>query len=375
MGSGARLVGNQLRVARVALPTGIVGPHVISIDAGLITKIEPIALAACELIDVTLCPGFIDLQINGIDGVDVSTASGEDFAALDAAILRQGTTSWCPTLVSSAIESYAKKFERIGAAMARPAQLRPCIIGIHLEGPFLGGALGAHDTKYGNSKNTDFVSRLPDFVKIMTVAPDNAVAAGAIGELIRRNIVVSIGHTRALDAQMLAAVDAGATMITHLFNAMSEVHHRHDSVALIALTDDRLATGLIADLVHVSDRAIDLAFRAKPENVILVTDAIAHLGELAKARGIEIVGGAPRLADGTLAGSTLRMNEAIRNCVRSGVSEHRAITAATKTPARILGLFDRGQIAVGARADLVTLDGDFQVRSTWVAGEMAFDGR
>ncbi len=367
------MLRSSLRVSRVVLPFGIAGPHEISIGDGLITGIEPITLDDGGIIEVLLSPGFIDVQVNGIDDVDVSTASGDDFAVLDAALLRQGTTTWCPTLVSSAIESYEKKFRRIAAAMARPAQLRPCVAGVHLEGPFLGGALGAHDPTHGSNQNTDFVRRLPDFVKMMTVAPENAVAVQVIQELVRRNIVVSLGHTHALDTQTLAAVDAGATMITHLFNAMSQVHHRHDSVALIALTDDRLATGLIADLVHVSSRAIDLAFRAKPENVILVTDAVAHLGDWTKRRGIEIVGGAPRLPDGTLAGSMLRMNNAIRNCVRSGVSEHRAILAATTNPARILGLFDRGQITVGARADLVALNDDFEVRSTWVAGELAYD--
>lgn len=362
-----------LRVARVVLPAGIGGPHQISIVNGQIFAIEPISPANTgDIDDVLLSPGFIDMQVNGIGRHDVASASLEAFAEIDSALLSQGTTTWCPTIVSSAPETYSEKFDRVAAAIKRAPSLRPHLAGLHLEGPFLGGAPGAHDQRYSSSHLEQLIDDLPQFVRVVTIAPENRVGLEAICKLKIRNIVVSIGHSLADTAQLQLAVDAGATLVTHLFNAMSGVHHREPSVALFALTEDRLAAGLIADLVHVSARAINLAFRAKPGNIVLVTDAIAATSTWAVKRGIEIRNGAPRLADGTLAGSVLKMNEAIQNCVTSGIAEHSAFMAATREPARILGLTDRGVLDIGMRADLVAVDSDYGVRTTWIGGQKAF---
>lgn len=365
--------GQVIRAARVALPSGVSGPHAVTCEQGLITSVNPIST---DYDDILLTPGFIDLQVNGIAAIDVAHARGDDWLSLDQALLQQGTTTWYPTLISSPIDSYAEKYKRISEAQNRSDNARPEIAGIHLEGPFLGEALGAHDPAHVQFVDTDWFSSIPANVRIVTIAPENAAAMAAIGALRARNVVVSIGHTRAPDDLTVAAIDAGAQLVTHLFNGMSGVHHRKDGVALVALTDDRVAVSLIADLVHVRPRAINLAFRSKTKGLILITDSVAHESKWAQRRGIAHHDGAPRLPDATLAGSSLAMNTAIKNVVQvCGVDLHSAIQAATATPARILGLSDRGSIAVGYRADLVALDSDFGVRRTWVAGELALSMR
>lgn len=362
-----------IRAAQVALPSGISGPQAVTCEQGIITSITPIST---DFDDVLLSPGFIDLQVNGIDAVDVSHARDDDWLLLDQALLQQGVTTWCPTLISSPFNSYADKYVHITEAQLRSEQARPEIAGIHLEGPFLGDAVGAHDPVHVQRTDPSWFSLIPDNVRIVTIAPENPAAMSAISNLRARQVVVAIGHTRARDDLTVAAIDAGARLVTHLFNGMSGVHHRQDGVALVALTDDRVAVSLIADLVHVQARAIDLAFRAKPGGVVLITDSVAHRSESAQRRGIVVLDGAPRLPDRTLAGSSLAMNIAIKNVVQKcGVDLHLAIQAATSTPARLLGLSDRGVIAVGCRADLVALDSKFAVTQTWVGGEPALSGR
>lgn len=361
--------GLVFRTAQIALPSGIFGPHQVTCERGIITSITPIT---SDYEEVLLAPGFIDLQVNGIDAVDVSEARSDEWTMLDRALLEQGVTTWCPTLISAPLNSYPKKYAQVVAAQGRQGDRRPAIAGIHLEGPFLGGAIGAHDPRFVQDANSDWFSVLPDIVRIVTLAPENTVAMSAISALRARNIVVSIGHSRALDVFTVGAIDAGARLVTHLFNGMSGVHHRHDGVALVALTDDRVVVSLIADLVHVQPRAISLTFRAKPDSVVLVTDSIALHSESARRRGIKLIGGVPRLPDGTLAGSALTMNMAIKNVVQNcEVDVHLAIQAATATPAKLLNLSDRGSIAIGNRADLVALGLDFEIRHVWISGELA----
>ncbi len=362
-----------IRVAQIALPSGISGPHAITCEEGLIASITPIS---SNYDDVLLSPGFIDLQVNGIGEIDVSCAHDNDWQILDQGLLQQGVTTWFPTLMSAPLTRYPEYFRQITLAQLRTNVHRPTIAGIHLEGPYLGDAIGAHDPRLVLHDNPYWFSAIPDNVRIVTIAPENAATLTAIKILRERNVVVSIGHTLASDERTLAAIDAGAQLVTHLFNAMSGIHHRHDGVALVALTDDRVAVSLIADLVHVQPRAINLAFRAKPEGVVLITDSVAYLSPNNKRRGMILRDGAPRFFDDvhthdTLAGSSLAMNEAIKNVTEMcSIDLHSAIQAATATPARLLGLSDRGAIAVGRRADLVALDQAYAVRHTWLGGQL-----
>jgi N-acetylglucosamine-6-phosphate deacetylase len=200
----------------------------------------------------------------------------------------------------------------------------------------------------------------------------------AIPSLFKRGVLVSIGHSACTAEQAHRAAEAGARLVTHLGNAMGPFHQRSPGLIGAALTDDRLAVSVIGDLEHVHSDVIRLAFAAKPNGrVVLVTDAVAtgygHVGpvELAEPSGPEGADRAARLPDGTLAGSSLRMDRAVRNAVSvSGVAISRAISAASTTPAMLLGYHDRGAIAPGMRADLVALDrsADLAVTAVWIAG-------
>jgi N-acetylglucosamine-6-phosphate deacetylase len=302
--------------------------------------------------------------VNGVGSIDVAHARDDDWDELDALLLAQGVTTWCPTLVSAPLDRFDAPLERIAAAAARADErIRPDIAGAHLEGPFLGGAPGAHPVELLQPPNLDWLATMPDVVRVVTLAPEAARALDAIRLLCDRRVLVSLGHSTASYEQARAAIDAGARLVTHCFNGMGQLHHREPGLVGAALTDDRVAVSLITDLIHVHPAAVALVFRAKSaRRVALVTDAVAWEGG----------GDAPRMADGTLMGSTLTADAAIRNAVRRcGVSLVDAVRAASTTPADLLGLSDRGRIEPGARADLVALDPDLSVQATWVLGEAA----
>ncbi|CAB4867490.1 unannotated protein [freshwater metagenome] len=355
--------------ARTALtPHGWSGPIAISIGGD--GRIVAIAEASDGAADLTLVPGFVDLQVNGVDDIDVARANGRDWSRLGDLLLDQGVTSWCPTLVTAPLERYEQPLRRMAEAQALPG---PTIIGAHLEGPFLGGAPGAHPRHLLAPIDLGWLEALPEVVRLVTLAPELPGAAEAIRLLVRRGIVVSLGHSTPSLTEVDAAVQAGATMATHLYNGMSGVHHRSPGLAAAALLDDSLSVGLIADLIHVHPLAIELAYRVKPpDRTVLVTDAVAWRAGTAGAVGMAMRDGAPRLPDGTLAGSALTMDAAIRNVVNQcGVPLEQAVRSASTNPARTIGCTDRGAIAVGQRGDLVALDAHLAVAGVWLGGVRA----
>jgi N-acetylglucosamine-6-phosphate deacetylase len=356
--------------ARVVTPRGVLSPGRVEVDDGHITAVEPGREGAP---DVTLVPGFVDMQVNGIDAIDVAAAEGSDWEALDRLLLAQGVTAWCPTLVTAALDSYAAPLARIAAAAERPG-LRPAILGVHLEGPFLGGAPGAHRRNLIRPLDRAWLGSLPSIVRMMTLAPELDGACDAIAELRARGVTVALGHSTATYEQVAAATDAGATLVTHCFNGMGPLHHRHPGLAGAALTDDRLSTSVIADLVHVHPAVLALIFRAKgPDRVAVVTDAVAwEAADLVELGVQPAAGGAPTLPDGTLAGSAVTMDTAVANLVAAGISLEDAVRAASTTPADVLGAEDRGRIAPAGRADLVALDADLHVAAVWIGGDQAY---
>lgn len=354
--------------ARVLTPAGWTGPAVVELDGDRIGAVHP---SADEQPDRTIVPGFVDLQVNGIGADDVAQADGSDWDRLDAALLAQGVTTWCPTLVTAPLDSYGAALARIAAADARPlTRPRPAIAGVHLEGPFLGGAPGAHRRELLRPVDLDWIRGLPAHVRIMTIAPELAHAREAIVALADQGVLASLGHSTATFDQAVAAATAGARLVTHLFNGMAPMHHRMPGLAGAALVEPALVPSVIADLVHVHPAALRTAFAARRHlGIVLVTDAVAwRSARLGRAR-IELRDGAPRLADGTLAGSALTMDAAVRNVAGAGVPLADAVIAASTTPAHRLGLYDRGLIAPGLRADLVALDPHLAVREVWVGGD------
>ena len=353
-------------------PPELSGPVEVTVEDGLVRDVRPGRSGGDATV---LAPGFVDLQVNGVDDVDVAVAAGADWARLDGLLAATGVTAWLPTLVSQRLERYGPALARIAAARDRRGP-HPAVLGAHLEGPFLGDRTGAHDPRAVIPIDQAWLDDLPDVVALVTLGAEQHAALDAIASLTRRGVVVSIGHSGAPADRATEAFDAGATMVTHLFNAMAPLHQREPGVAGAALADDRVVAGLVADLVHVHPALVRTAFRTKgAHRIALVTDAVAwRAGHLAAAR-VTLADGAPRLADGTIAGSALTMDVAVRNVVESaGVPLADALTAASTTPADLLGDRSRGRIAVGARADLVVLGrDDLAVRRTLVGGEVAWE--
>ena len=318
---------------------------------------------------MVLLPGFVDLQVNGIDDTDVATADGDDWTRLDGLLVQQGVTSWCPTLITMPLDRYAAPLQRIATAIDRPAAGRPFIAGVHLEGPFLGGAPGAHRPELIVPIDLDWIDQLPSHVRLVTLGAEQPLATQAISRLVDRGVLVSIGHTRASSDEFDAAVGAGAGLVTHLFNAMSGANHREPGVAVFAMIEPRVGVSIIADGVHVHPAVVRLAFAAIGDRAVLVTDAVAWRSGTVGPVGIELRDGAPRLPDGTLAGSALTMDAAIRTCVDAGIQLADAVHAASTEPARRLGLTDRGAIGDRAASRPGGDDPELQVEQTWVAGE------
>jgi N-acetylglucosamine-6-phosphate deacetylase len=309
---------------------------------------------AVDLGDALLAPGFLDIQVNGSDDVDFATSSVADIVrAVDARAAR-GTTGCLLTICSAPLDAYPAMLERAAAARAERPEL---ILGVHLEGPFLGGAPGAHPSELLGPTDVPFLEDLCDSfpdIKLITLAPEADPGFRATRWLHERGVVVALGHSTVDYDGALAAADAGASVVTHLFNGMGPLHHRAPGLAGAALTEPRLVPSLIADFVHVHPAMVKLALTVRTD-AVLVTDAVRA--------------DQTRLADGTLAGSTCTMDEAVANVAGLGIVAARAVRYATANPARVLDLTDRGRIAPGARADLVALDPDtLAVRSVWVGG-------
>ncbi len=332
-------------------------------------------------LDGLLCPGFIDLQINGAFGADVGSNPGT-VETLARRLPKTGVTGFLPTLISSSSERYGEFFTALAVGSKKGGAR---VLGAHVEGPFLAlGRKGAHDPANLRSVDPAFLRDLlgSGEVKVMTLAPELPRALEAIGLLLKEGAVASAGHTEASYEEIGRAADAGLGMGTHLYNAMSPMAHRTPGAVGALLTDDRIKTGIIADGVHVHEGALRLAYRTKgPEGLFLVTDAMEAAGmpsgdyELG-GRAVRLEDGAVRLPDGTLAGSALTMDGAVRNAVRFlGIPLAEAVRMASETPAAALNLEHGGRISVGCRADFVLLDRRGTVLETIVAGDTVYQNR
>jgi N-acetylglucosamine-6-phosphate deacetylase len=318
---------------------------------------------AVDLGDAWLCPGFVDVQVNGTGAVDFASASVEQIVAAVDTLVAGGTTGLVLTICSAPLDTYDVMLERL----ERVRSARPeCVVGVHLEGPFLGGAPGAHPRAVLRSSDLAFLRHVHetygDLVRIVTLAPEADPDLAATRLLAEQGVVVALGHSTVDYQGATAAADAGARMVTHLFNGMGPLHHRSPGLPGAGLGEPRLVPSIIADFVHVDPVLLNVALLVRPD-AVLVTDAVATEPPVVERDG------AAYLADGTLAGSTITMAAAVRNVVSVGLAVPQAVRHATANPARVLGVNDRGRIAPGARADLVAIDpATLAVRSVWVGG-------
>ncbi|HEU4676635.1 MAG TPA: N-acetylglucosamine-6-phosphate deacetylase [Motilibacteraceae bacterium] len=326
-----------------------------------------------DVAGLTVVPGYLDLQVNGAHGVDL-TRSPEDLPAVADALTRHGVTGFLPTLVSHPSGTVPRAVRALRLPLP-PGAARP--LGWHVEGPFLAPARrGAHRLEHLRAPAADeAASWSPDGgVRMVTLAPELPEALDLVRVLAGRGVVVSLGHTEATADQVRAAVDAGARAVTHLFNAMPGLGHRTPGPVGAALADDRVVCGLIPDGLHVDPLVLGLAWRLLgPRRWLTVTDTTAALGcppGPSRLGDAEIVVDATsvRLPDGTLAGSVLALDEAVVRLVRLvGVDPLDAVATVTAVPARLLGLPARDAVRPGLR-DLTLLDEGLRCAGTVVDG-------
>ncbi|MFT3865660.1 MAG: amidohydrolase family protein [Solirubrobacterales bacterium] len=323
--------------------------------------------------DRIAAPGFVDLQINGYAGIDFSAPGEGGYEIAGAALLAHGVTAFQPTIVSGDLEAMLESLARFPTADPGPRA-----IGAHLEGPFLSRArAGAH---YEGAIQPPDLAVLETLlaagpVSQMTVAPELAGAIEVIDALVERGVTVSCGHSEADAAAAHLAFDHGARAVTHVFNAMRRFEPRDAGIAFAGLGREDVFVSAIVDGHHLADDTVRVAWRAAGGRLVLISDAVAAAaapeGEytLGGTVAIRSEGGIVRDEDGSLAGSTLSMPEAVRNLHALGVPVAAALSAATEAPARMARRADLGRIAPGARADLVVLDDALRVERVLLGGE------
>jgi N-acetylglucosamine-6-phosphate deacetylase len=346
-----------------ALVGGQIVPGDLSLDGGWVEAVG-LAPGASGL----AVPGFVDVQVNGFAGIDFLAASPSDYTAVAEALAATGVTAYLPTFITAPVDAYREALAALAGA--------PNVIGAHLEGPFLSPDWpGTHPPEHLRAPDLALVDELRAIgpITTMTVAPELPGGLELVAALVERGIVVHIGHTDADAPTAHAAFDRGARALTHIHNAHRRFKPRDPGPAGVALVRPDVTVTAIVDGVHLAPETAGSAWLAARERFCLVTDAIAaagrgdgtfRIGEVE----IEVRDGASRRADGTLAGSVVTMDRAVRELVALGASVPEAVGAATLAPARLLGRRDLGRLEPGLPADITVLDDTLRVTRTLVGG-------
>ena len=365
----------------------------IWIESGKIAKISSENEKAKNVEEINLAgsslqSGFIDIHNHGAIGIDVNTATAEDLHKVSRFLATKGVTAWLPTLVPDSLENYQKVIGAIDGAISEQDEREPAarILGVHYEGVFANvkmcGALRPEFFK--TFKNGDEIGEMPklktpDAIHLTTLAPENENGIELIKELKKQNWIISIGHTNADLETLNKALAAGASNVTHLFNAMTGVHHRDLGVAGWALTNDKISCEIIADGVHVAPPILKLAYKNKgAKNLALVSDSVAPTGlgdgnfELWGEK-VFVAGGRTKNERGSIAGSVITILDAVKMMLSLGIAIEEVSTMASFAPAKILGIQkDYGSIETGKRADLTAIDDEGNVKLTIGGGRVAY---
>lgn len=366
------------------------GQGIVKTDVLFGETIQKIGFADVEAEEIKLpknavvLPGFIDEHIHGAGGADAMDGTTRALDTIATTVAAEGTVGFLATTMT-------QSHENILAAMNAVKEYRECehggarVLGIHLEGPFIAAAhKGAQPLEYVAKPDAEvfdeYNAASGNAIKIVSLAPEEEGAAALIAHLASNGVVASIGHSGAKFADIEKAIACGAKNVTHTYNAQSALHHREIGTVGSAMLFDELACELIADTIHVSIPAIKLLAKCKPhEKLVLITDAMRAKGladgesELGGQK-VFVKNGEARLADGTLAGSVLRMNRAVQNMVEKvGMSLTEACDLATINPAKVLGIENEaGSIREGKRADFAVLDDKFNVLYTVCGGKIIY---
>jgi N-acetylmuramic acid 6-phosphate etherase/N-acetylglucosamine-6-phosphate deacetylase len=341
LGVGAAFVNGALVEGDVATQNGEV------VAVGLSSPGRGIAIA-----------GLIDAQVNGSYGVDLLHATVDDILEMSAAFLRDGVIAFQPTLITSDIDQLLRARENLREAR-RHQREGATILRVHLEGPFLSpNRAGTHPVGHLQAASDELLLRLLDGgdVAMITIAPELPGALELIARCVELGVVVSLGHSAASAAEARAGFEAGATAVTHLFNAMEPLSARAPGLAGEALLNDAVTVQLIGDHVHVADDMMRMAFRSAPGRCLIVSDALAAAGVNASTTQlgdvtVTIVDGVARRSDGTIAGSIAKLRDGLIRLGQLGLSANEAISAALSRPAQMLGVSEKATLVPGTPAD------------------------
>jgi N-acetylglucosamine-6-phosphate deacetylase len=373
---------------RIVTPGAVLSPGWIRLAGPVIDAVGSGDAREQPVVDLRgqwVLPGFIDLHVHGGGGTSFTEGSEDDARKAAAFHGTQGSTTMLASLVTAPLAELEAR-----AAMLAGLADEGVIAGLHLEGPFLSPARrGAQDPRHMLAPNVAVFARLHaaarGHLRVITLAPELPGALGVIEAATRAGVTVAIGHTDATAGATTAAIDAGATHATHLFNGMRPLHHREPGPVGALLDRDEVTCEVIADGVHLDDIAIRLTARAAgPGRLVLVSDAMAAAGmpdgryQLGSMR-VTVTGGVARLLEdagqaGAIAGSTATLAGVVRHAIAAGLPVPDVTAAASTAPARVLGLGHRtGALRPGLAADLVVCDDDFRPRAVmrhgeWLAG-------
>ena len=376
-------MATALTGARIFTGETFLDRHAVVIEGQRILAVVPEgetgAAQRRELGGGLLAPGFIDVQVNGGGGALLNDApSVETVRTIATAHRRFGTVGMLPTVITDAPQVIAKAVASVARAMAEGV---PGVLGIHIEGPFLDVARkGAHAARFireMEDADADAIAGFAMYCPVMLTLAPNRVKPALVQRLTQAGVLVSLGHSDASYAEARAALDAGAGAITHLYNAMSQMTGREPGLVGAALTDAEAYVGIIADGHHVHDAALKAAFAAKPAaRMMLISDAMPTAAGgpdsfALQGRTVTRDKGRLSLADGTLAGSDLTMDAAVRHCVEVlGMELGQVLRMASLNPASFLRCaHELGRIAPGHLASMVLLGEDLHVRQTWINGQ------
>lgn len=347
-----------------------------------ITNEEIYSENTIDLTNHTIFAGFIDIHNHGAVGIDVNAANAADLQSVSKFLAQNGVTAWLPTFVPDSDETYQKVIGAIEEVIKIQADLPIAqIVGVHYEGVFANEKMcGALRPKYFKTFSGNELNALPTLesgVHLTTFAPEIEGGIELVKELRKQNWIPSIGHTRADFATLEKAFEAGAQHVTHLFNAMTGVHHREIGVAGWALTKDEISCEIIADGIHVHPKMLEFARQNKPsDKLLLVSDSVAPTGlgdgdfQL-WGENISVKNGRTQNERGSIAGSVMTMLDAVKMYLSLGVSAIEVSKMASANPAKLLGLENsHGTIETGERADLVALDEQGNVVLTLIGGKI-----
>ena len=338
--------------------------------------------------EYVVVPGFIDEHVHGAAGSDAMDGTMEDLGKIANALASEGTTAFLATTMTQSPENITKALKAVKAYRELSPESGAEILGVHLEGPFISkDFVGAQPIEYLAKPSVEVFKKYQDAsgdcVRIVTLAPEVEGSTELIKYLVSQNIVASIGHTNATYVDVKKAVEVGATNLTHTYNAMKPLHHREVGTVGSGFLFDELNCECICDGIHVSGPAIQLLHKNKPaDKMTLITDAMRakHMPDGVSELGGQVVivkNGEARLENGTLAGSVLKMNNAVKNVMKFlNLPLEEVVKLASQNPAKNLGVFDQmGSIKEGKRADFVILDKDLNVVQTVRNGKVIYTNK